>query len=275
MVLLHALAAKPKYELVVAHFDHGIRPDSGEDRLLVEKTSENLSLPFEYKEGQLGPGASEAAARKARYDFLRSVQKKHDAYAIVTAHHQDDVLETAVINLLRGTGRKGLTSLGNRQGIERPLLNTSKQEILGYARQQRLEWREDSTNQDTDYLRNYVRHMLLPRFDDDGRRQLLGIITGLKTTNTMLDEVIAGQLARQKVFGQLDRGWFAALPHDAAREVMASWLRYRGIRDFDSKALERLVVAAKTAPPGKVFDVRRGNRLAVRQDHLALVGAER
>lgn len=275
MTLLHALHQKPEYKLVVAHIDHGIRPDSVKDRRLVESTAELLDLPFVYKEAGLGPDASEATARKARYGFLREVQQKHDAQGIVTAHHQDDVLETAIINLLRGTGRKGLTALASQEGTERPLLDVPKSEILDYAGKHKLKWREDSTNTDTDYLRNYVRHILLPRFDDDGRYQLRMIITGLRTTNTMLDELIAGQLAQQKAFGQLDRDWFAQLPHDVAKEVLASWLRYQGIRDFDSKTLERLVVSAKTAAPGKTFDVLHGSRLAVKTDHLALMGSER
>src|SRR5688572_27728765 len=111
MVLLHLLSQHSQSELIVAHFDHGIRPDSAEDRKLVEKTAKKYGLEFVYREGELGPGASEAEAREARYGFLQIIKVKHNAKAIVTAHHQDDMLETAIINMLRGTGRKGLSSL--------------------------------------------------------------------------------------------------------------------------------------------------------------------
>ena len=275
MALLHALSRQPEYDLIVAHVDHGIRSDSGEDRRLVGRIAGGLGLPFVYHEARLGSGTGEAQARAVRYDFLQRVRQEHDARAVVTAHHQGDVLETAIINLLRGTGRKGLTALASREDVERPLLDIPKQDLLDYAREHGLEWREDSTNQDTDYLRNYVRHVLLPRFDDEGCRQLREIITGLRTTNTLLDELIAGQLTKQQVFGQLDREWFNSLPHDVAKEIMAAWLRYQGIRDFDSKGLERLVVAAKTGRSGKTFDVRRGTSLKVAKRHLALTGASR
>lgn len=275
MVLLDLLRQDERWKLVVAHMDHGIRPDSAEDRRLVEAAAQRFGLPFVYREARLGAGASEAAAREARYDFLAQVRDGHEARAIVTAHHQDDVLETAVINLLRGSGRKGLTALASRSGVERPLLMIPKNDIIAYAKDRGLEWREDSTNRNTDYLRNYVRHQLLPRFDAEGRQQLWEIITGLRGTNIELDDLLARQLAERLTAGGVDRSWFAQLPHDVARETMATWLRGRGVRDFDSKTLERLVVAAKTARPGKMFDVLHKVTLRVDADHLALTGAER
>ena len=109
---------RPPFRFVVAHFDHGIRKDSAEDRKLVQAMAQKIrGLPFVYDEGRLGPRASEATARLARYTFLRRVLQASGARAIVTAHHQDDLLETAIINLLRGTGRKGLTALGSRSDI--------------------------------------------------------------------------------------------------------------------------------------------------------------
>src|SRR6185436_20114617 len=107
MVLLDLLRQKPKLELVVAHFDHGIREDSAQDRKLVQRIAKAYGLPFVHAKGNLGPKAGEALAREARYAFLRQVQADHDAKAIITAHHQDDMLKTAIMNLLRGTGRRG------------------------------------------------------------------------------------------------------------------------------------------------------------------------
>jgi tRNA(Ile)-lysidine synthetase-like protein len=275
MALLHLLRTKPSLELVVAHFDHGIRDDSAEDRELVQAFAKDNGLRFVYEEGRLGAGASEAKARDARYKFLSKVLKDTNSAAIVTAHHQDDVLETAIINLLRGSGRKGLTSLGSRPGIERPLLNVPKSDLIAYAKDQGLRWREDITNQDTDYLRNYVRHRLLPRFDEPARNRLLEVITNIRATNMEIDNLLLSQLDSRSMAGSLDRYWFTQLPHAVARETMAAWLRSHDLRDFDSKTLERLVVAAKVAAPGKAFDVLKGSRLAVSSDRLALAGLER
>ena len=109
----HSSKHTTQSSLIVAHFDHGIRPDSEADRLFVEKLARSYGLPFEYKREELGENASEALARERRYAFLEEVRQKYHADAIITAHHADDVLETAGINLLRGTGRKGIASLQN------------------------------------------------------------------------------------------------------------------------------------------------------------------
>lgn len=275
VALLHVLSSTSGVELVVAHFDHGIRPDSRDDRVFVEALANTYGLPFAYDEGRLGAQASEATARQARYDFLEKVRRGYDAPAIVTAHHQDDVLETAVINLLRGTGRKGLSALGNRPGLQRPLLGIPKQDIIIYAQKHGLQWREDSTNNDQAYLRNYVRQRILPRFDEQSRSEFMNLIQQSREDNEELDRLLASQIQSQPESNNLDKQWFIQLPHQVALEVMAAWLREQGIRSFDSKALERLVVAAKVAPNGHMFDVLQGVTMRVGKDSLALGSPER
>ncbi|MEK7594341.1 MAG: tRNA lysidine(34) synthetase TilS [Patescibacteria group bacterium] len=263
------------WKLVVAHLDHGIRSDSEEDLRLVESVARGHGLPFVAHSVSLGAGASEASARKARYDFLNSVVVASGAQGVITAHHQDDVLETAIINMLRGSGRKGLTSLSSRPDVVRPLLNVPKSELVEYAMSRNLDWREDSTNSDDTYLRNYVRLRLLPRFNEETRAELLGHINDARYTNAELDTLLVNQLASQSYEGDLDRAWFNNLPHAVAREVMASWLRANDIAGFDSKGLERLVVAAKVSSPGKSHPVLAGTRMEVFGDHLALARSER
>lgn len=261
--------------LVVAHLDHGIRSDSSFDRELVQRIARSYGLPFVYHEAKLGPGASEDVARKARYEFLHSVRDASAARAIITAHHHDDALETAIINLLRGTGRKGLSSLHANKVIHRPLLHVEKQAIRDYAKDQGLVWREDSTNQDTKYLRNYVRHQVLSEFAPEDRQKLRDIITRAAQVNEELDTQLMNYLHVQTKAGKLDRDTFLRLPHSVSKEVMAAWLRKHGVRDFDSKALERLVVAAKTLVPGKSADVLRGHSLKITAKYLALQTPDR
>lgn len=275
MVLLDLLRQQPGVKLVVAHFDHGIRSDSAFDRELVQRTARSHGLPFVYHEAKLGPGASEDVARKARYEFLHSVRTASGAEAIITAHHHDDALETAIINLLRGTGRKGLSSLQSNHTIRRPLLHLEKQALREYARDQDLTWREDSTNEDTKYLRNYVRHRILTNFGVNERQKLKDIVQKASQTNEELDTQLMNYLHVQTKAGKLDRDTFLRLPHAVSKEVMAAWLRKHGVRDFDSKALERLVVAAKTLVPGKSADVLRGHSLKITAKYLALQTPDR
>lgn len=116
-----ALRLKP-YMFVVAHFDHGIHEKSSEYRNFVATKTLDTGVEFVSVEGKLGPQVSEATARKARYEFLEKVKNQHKADAIITAHHRDDVVETVIINLLRGSGRKGMSSLKSTAGRQRPLL---------------------------------------------------------------------------------------------------------------------------------------------------------
>jgi tRNA(Ile)-lysidine synthase len=275
MALLDMMSKLKDVRLVVAHFDHGIRKDSAEDRRLVQRRAKELNLPFTFAEGELGPKASEAVARRARYEFLREVRRAAAAQAIVTAHHQDDVLETALINLLRGTGRRGLSALDSTGDLVRPLLNAPKEELREYAKQHNLTWREDSSNQDTRFLRNYVRLAIMPRFSTAQRQRLLDMISKARDNNRLLDNELANYLHVQPHRGELNRADFIQLPHTVAREVLAGWLRANGLRHYDSKTLERLVASAKTGHSGTYRDVLTGWTLKIGKHALALQASER
>jgi len=265
VVLLDLLRLHPGLKLTVAHYDHGIRDDSAEDRKHVQQLARRYRLPFVYDSGKLGKDASEAAAREARYAFLRRAQEAAKAQAIITAHHQDDVLETVVINLLRGTGRKGLSSLTSGEGILRPLLEVPKTEILDYAKRHCLLWREDSTNASTDYLRNRIRHTILPGWSESQKQQLLHISRHMQAVNQEMDAILGANLE-----GNLDRQWFISLPHEVSREVLAAWLRLHDISEFDRGTLERVAVAGKVAEQGKAIDIVKGRSMYVAADSLIL-----
>lgn len=271
VVLLDVLAKNPSLNLTVAHFDHGIRPDSAEDRKFVQHLAEDkYGLPFVFDEGHLGAGASEAVAREARYAFLRRVKEASGARAIITAHHKDDVLETALINIARGTGRKGLSSLKSTDEVVRPLLAYTKSELVAYAQEQGLAWREDPTNKQDAYLRNRIRHKL---HDVPAERKdyLHAIIKRSRAINEEIDQILQQHLTDA---GQLERHWFIMLPHAVAREVMAQWMRQAGAT-FNAGMVERLVVAGKTMLPNRRVDVDNTYQLVVGRDELALKPRDR
>lgn len=274
MVLLDLLQKVPDLQLTVAHFEHGIRQDSEEDLQLVRQVATQHGLPFVFNRGWLGPTVSEAAARQARYKFLHTVRQASQAQAIITAHHKDDLLETAILNLLRGTAHKGLSSLKSRDHVIRPLLGFHKAELRDYADQQQLAWREDSTNNDQKYLRNYVRQSILPRFTPDQKVQLYQHIAQSQQLSAELEKLLAVQLHIQPALDKLDRQWFIHLPHAVAREVLATWLRRHKI-SFDKKTLERLVVAAKTYGHQKQAPIAGGYYLSIEKDYLALIKVDR
>ena len=262
VVLLHTLHAAsatiPELELVVAHFDHGIRPDSTKDAEFVAGLAADYGLEAEVGSGSLGPDSSEELARDTRYHFLRIAQKKHQAVGIITGHHQDDLLETAIINMIRGTGRSGLSSLRSHSDMVRPMLHLSKTDVIDYAKKNNLQWREDSTNADTSYLRNQVRLEIMPRFTAESRNQLLQICQSAASCNEKIDLGLQ-QLLQNKSYRRqgsvYSRYWFNRLPHSFGCEVVHFWLRTAGVHDYSRQVIDKIVVQLKTLRPGKQISV--------------------
>ncbi len=277
VALLHLLAELGRnnpgsYRFIVAHFDHGIRPESAEDRRFVQSLARHYGLPFVYERVELGSGASETEARRARYRFLRAAQRSSGAASIITAHHQDDVIETALLNMLRGTKGRGLHSLSSSATLQRPLLKFSKKDVMKYAQTNGLVWREDSTNADEAIIRNYVRNRVVAPLGLTHRSQLLKHIERARALNAEIDLHITNYLHLQPSLDALNRPSFIELPHAVAREVLGAWLRRRASEvELNRKLIERLVIAAKIARSGSRTDIAEGYRLEFSPQTITLV----
>ena len=160
-------------DTIVAHFNHGIRESADADCLFVEKLARQYGFRFESARLPLGSDCSEELARRCRYDFLKSLASKNQA-TLVTAHHADDCIESMAINILRGTGWRGIAPFGDRT-IFRPMLNLTKADIYRYAAAHQLVFRQDQTNNDDEYLRNRLRRLFSERMDSGTKQQLLQI----------------------------------------------------------------------------------------------------
>lgn len=162
--LLHDAAPALGLKLVVAHADHGIQLESWKVGKSVRELATKYELPFELGELHLGPNTTETAARRARYAWLREVQRRHSAAYLVTAHHRDDQIETVVLRALRGSAPAGLAGIARRGrgGLVRPLLPFTRGELAEYAAARGLPVYEDPANRDPKHLRSWVRGTLLP-----------------------------------------------------------------------------------------------------------------
>jgi tRNA(Ile)-lysidine synthase len=170
MALLH-LCHAAKHEIVVAHLDHALREDSSLDADFVRQVCQNLKIlcitecipiaPIAQKRGW----SLEQAARNVRYEFLHRTAKKYGCQTILTAHTLEDNAETVMLQLLRGSGRA--TGIPKRNGrVLRPLLETSKTKLEGYLLDNHHTWREDPSNQDLQFTRNWLRLEILPRLTE-------------------------------------------------------------------------------------------------------------
>jgi tRNA(Ile)-lysidine synthase len=171
VALLDALlraSRKAGVNVVAAHLDHALRKDSRADALFCEEFCDRLKVRL--RSGRARPaqkarrdGGLEEAARLARYSFLRRVAREENASAIVLGHTLDDQAETVLMRLVRGSGALGLSAMKPWDGeLLRPFLDSRREAVIAHLNAHRLPYRSDPTNLDTTFLRNRVRHELIP-----------------------------------------------------------------------------------------------------------------
>ncbi len=176
-LLLDLLSRLPGYNLrlVAAHLNHCLRGvESDADQEFCRGMASRYAIPFESRRVDVGSMAAksrlnlEDAGRRVRIEFLDEISSTYGAAAVVLAHHADDQAETVLMRFLRGAGMTGLSGMAyrNSRGYLRPLLDITRGEIEQYLRRCSLEWREDASNSDTVYLRNRIRHQLLPLLEE-------------------------------------------------------------------------------------------------------------
>ncbi|MFT6815568.1 MAG: tRNA(Ile)-lysidine synthase [Sphingobacteriales bacterium] len=158
------------YSFGIAHCNFGLREDESDgDELFVKKFAHKLEVPFHLKkfdplEIQTTKGMSvQMAARDLRYKWWESLRKKYDYNVIATAHHKNDLIESVLINFIRGTGIAGLHGIRPKRGnIIRPLLFATKEEIKEHVKENNIHFRHDSSNLSSKYVRNKLRNDVIP-----------------------------------------------------------------------------------------------------------------
>jgi tRNA(Ile)-lysidine synthase len=273
VVLLNVLSVLPNLDLVIAHFDHGIRENSQEDAEFVQQLAHKHNLPFELGQEKLGGHTSEALARHHRYKFLHEVRNKYQAKAILTAHHEDDVIETAMINIIRGTKYRGIYALRSRETVLRPFRYVSKRQILSYAKTHKFEWREDSTNQQNKYLRNRLRNLSQTRLNETDRAKIIRAIKHVEDLGReieLISEELLNDICEQE---SIIRKKFILLPHQVSCEILATFLRNNHVA-FDRDTIERGVIDIKTKLPGKVSMLPGGVGLFIGSKQISLQVSE-
>lgn len=204
--LLHWLARQEDLTVCAAHFNHQLRGEEADgDEAFVRALCERWNIPLTVGRGDVKTFARtekrsvEEAGRVLRYQFLRQTAQAEGCDLIATAHNTDDNAETMLLSLLRGTGLTGLTGIPPRRGnLIRPLLGTTRQEILSYLDRHDLPHREDSSNSDETYARNKLRAQVMPVLRQlNGRavEHMANTAAQLTEIDRYLDETARGLLA--------------------------------------------------------------------------------
>jgi len=165
--ILNKLKDKYNFEILVAHINYGLRGrDSVEDERFVKILTKRFELKFKkFKTSsfKIDDSNLESKLREIRFDFFEKIRKENNFDVVAIAHNQDDQAETVLMKMIRGAGLQGLGGIRPRnEKIIRPLLNTNRKEILNYLKENNLNYRIDSTNRDTKFFRNKIRHQLIP-----------------------------------------------------------------------------------------------------------------
>lgn len=169
MVLMH-LFQQLLYDISIAHCNFQLRGNESDgDEMLVKEICQDGYIPYfitsfdTEKYSRDNKLSIQLAARKLRYDWFQELLAENQLDYLITAHHLDDNVETFLINFIRGTGLEGLTGIPSQNGnIIRPLLPFSRLEIENYALENKIQWREDSSNASDKYFRNKLRHNIVP-----------------------------------------------------------------------------------------------------------------
>lgn len=261
VVLLHYMVQRGG-RFVVAHFDHGMRPESSADARFVAALAAHYGLPFVSRREELA-GQGEAAARRRRYRFLHEVAQEYNG-RIVTAHHRDDAVETIALNIQRGTRWRGVAGMSDPR-LERPLSAWSKRAVYEYAAAQRLEWVEDATNQSPCYTRNRLRR----RLGQCGNELLASKLYELWQKQRRLRAAIEQE--GRALLPQLDSRYFVIMaPESAAQELLYQRvLEVTGVSLLSSQ-LAALLIAIKTGRPGTVWQPAGGVRVKLSRKNVTI-----
>ncbi len=201
-VLLHLLSQLPDIQITIVHFDHQLRgADSKKDKLFVGQLGQSLGYDVQVVTENIGIYAmehsmsvEEAGSVRRRHHFL-ALRDKLDVDFVATGQHEDDQIETILLNLYQGTGIQGLRGTsGFNNGFIRPLLHFSREEIVNYATDHRLKYREDQSNTDISFLRNNIRVNIIPKLiqsnDLELRVCIKAIIQAAKSLDGMVETSI-------------------------------------------------------------------------------------
>lgn len=272
LLVLHQLG----YDCIAAHCNFTLRSaESDRDEAFAQAFAEKQNIPFVHTTFDTHAYAAqhnlsiEMAARDLRYNWFETVRQEHQAQAIAVGHHQDDLAETILLNLIRGTGLQGLTGMASKNGyIVRPLLAISRQEIQSWLADQQQEYVTDSTNLEDQYTRNFIRLRILPLMEELNpsiRQTLAHTSIILKETKAIFDHAI--QTIREDVLQNNTIHISKLMTYPGTRTILHELLYPYG---FTPATVEQIDEALQAEPGKQFYSADRRFRLVKDRDTLIL-----
>ncbi len=250
------------YPFGIAHCNFQLRgEESDKDERFVKSLASRYDAPFYSTRfctadfAYLNSISIQMAARELRYTWFEEIRKQDGFDLIATAHHLDDQVETLFINLLRGTGISGLHGIPVRNGnVIRPILFASREEVLTFARECDLSFREDSSNNTLKYTRNKIRHQLIPMLrtiNPEFAKQITATIHRIQETESILKPLI--EKSRKKLIRQMKEKWVISIRELRKLEPLQAWL-YELLAPFEfNEATIRNLIMSLDQESGRSF----------------------
>ena len=261
------LAMYTHADIVVAHVDHGTRKSSAEDADFVRRKCQELGVKFYETKLELGEGVSEELARKKRYEFLKTIQEKEGG-TLCTAHHLDDVLESIAINLIRGTDWRGLTPFYDDE-LVRPFIISRmwKRNVLKFAGEQKICFRQDPTNYETNYLRNRVREKMV-ELDETARVDIIELFEKQNKLRGKIEKLVT-DLAKQTIVGKNfhKKELFLTADEKVAIEILREICLMHDY-SLTRKQLRDFLAAIKTYAPHKKFNLPKNHFVTILKNYI-------
>ena len=257
------MQSQSQSNLAFAHCNFHLRgEDSNRDERFVTDFARENNIPIYIKHFDTEAYAKEnslsieMAARELRYSWFRELKETHGFNKVALAHHGDDQIETFFINFLRGSGIKGLKGMKPQNGFYiRPLLWSNRNQIENYAKENGIRWVEDYTNNETIYLRNKIRHQIIPLFDelkDNARQSLNFSINCLSSENelyrSLIDEKISDIEFVKDDYRYIESRHF--IQDDNGKQLLFEWVRRFG---FNYEQAESMIEAMRHSKSGVIF----------------------
>ncbi|HEY1581808.1 MAG TPA: tRNA lysidine(34) synthetase TilS [Chthoniobacterales bacterium] len=265
VVLLHWLLARGYRKLVVCHLDHRLRGRAAKsDARFVERLALEQDLKYAAGSAEVATLAAqrkqsiETTARQERLAFFERVGKRRRCLTIFLAHQADDQVETFLLNLFRGAGRRGLGGMRPRSSqnaleIVRPFLGVWRSEIDQYAAQHRLKFRDDATNEELHARRNRLRHKIIPRLEKEfGRKIRVSIWRSaalFAEEEELLEALTPASLTKSEA---LATNSMRHLAPALQRRVIRQWLVRHGVPELGYSVIEEVRGLLERAAPAKV-----------------------
>lgn len=261
------LAMYAHADIVVVHIDHGTRKSSAEDADFVRQKCQELGAKFYKTKLELGEGVSEELARKKRYEFLKTIQEKEGGI-LCTAHHLDDVVESIAINLVRGTGWRGLTPFYGDE-LVRPFIISRmwKRDVLKFAGRHTVHYRQDPTNHETNYLRNRVREKMA-ELDETARVDIINLFEKQNELRGKIEKLVT-ELAKQTVGGKNfhKKELFLMSDEKVALEILREICLMHDY-SLTRKQLADFLSAIKTYAPHKKFNLPKNHFATILKNYF-------